>query len=247
MPRVIGLTVLLYGRPYLASSMQSIIDAVDEYHVLYALGPSHNGGATALANPDTEEELRAIAQTVAGRKLRWVHGTWKYEFQQRNAIYALAPGADIILVADYDECWSDGLAAEAIDYAQHSTANLIRLPFYHFWRSFKRGFMHDPAYPARLINTQKKGDTATLFTDKRIFHSGYAIPVEYMRYKWSGIHGHQSELRRDCDWLNDVYVANRQVDCHPCGSEYWNVENIPAAILPTPLRYHPYASLDLIE
>lgn len=247
MPKVIGMMALLYGKPYIASAIQSIIDNVDEMHILYALGPSHNGGTTALANPDTEDELHAIASTVAGKKLRWTHGRWTYEFQQRNAIYAIAPGADIILVADYDEIWGDGLADEAIDYAKHSTANQIRLPFTHAWRSMHKGFRHDPAYPARVINTQKKGESVTMPTDKRVFHCGYAIPVEYMRYKWNGIHGHQADLRRDCNWLEDVYIANRQIDCHPVGSEWWNVEDIPDSEIPTPLKHHQYYGKGLIE
>lgn len=238
---------LLYGKPYIAASIQSIIDCVDEMHILYALNPSHNGGNTTLPNPDTEDELHAIASTVAGKKLRWTHGTWRYEYEQRGAIYALAPGADIILVTDSDEIYGDGLAADAIEYAKHSTCREIRLPFTHAWRSLHKGFRHDPAYPTRVVNTQKSGDAVTMSTDKRVFHCGYALPVEYMRYKWSGIHGHQGELRRDIDWLNDVYIANRQYDCHPVGSEYWNVESIPDNEIPTPLKYHPYYDKDLIE
>lgn len=247
MSRVIGMMALLYGKPFIAAAIQSIIDNVDEMHILYALQPSHNGGTTALSNPDTEDELHAIAQTVAGSKLRWTHGRWRYEFEQRNAIYAIAPGADIILVIDSDEIYGDGLAAEAIDYAKHSTANQIRLPFYHLWRTFKRGFLHDPAYPTRVINTQKTGETVTMPTQKHVWHAGYALPVEYVRYKTSGIHGHQSQFRRDVDWLNDVYIANRQTDCHIVGSEYWDAEDVPQSELPAPLKHHEYYGKDLIE
>lgn len=247
--KVVAYTALLYGAPYLGAAIQSVIDAVDRYIVLYSPTPSHNGGVAQLPNPDTKERLFSIAHTVAGNKLVWIEGKdWKYENQQRGAIWDYEPNADVVLVLDSDECYADGLAQDAIDFALHSTARNIRLPFLHLWRSFKRGFMHDPAYPVRVICPQHHNDeTVTMPTEKRVWHFGYALPVKYVAYKTSGIHGHQSEFRKDVNWLEDVYKANRQYDCHIVGSQYWNCEDIPQDLLPTPLKYHPYYGLDLIE
>lgn len=78
----------------------------------------------------------------------------------------------------------------------------------------------------------------------RIMHFGYAMPIDVMCYKWQ-THGHAREFRKDCDWFEDIYKANRQTDCHPIGSDAWmQTEDITP---PDFLLDHPYAKLDLIE
>ena len=121
----------------------------------------------------------------------------------------------------------------------------------HYWRSFWRGFAHDPAYPTRVICPQRPTREAYLACVSeapcRIHHFGYAQRAEIIRYKLL-THGHRNEFRRDVDWFNDVFMANRQTDCHPVGSEYWNAEPIDPFEdgLPGWMQDHPYAALDVI-
>jgi hypothetical protein len=153
----------------------------------------------------------------------------------------------VILVVDADEIYADNLALEAVQFAALANVQRIRLPFIHLWRSFTRGFAHDPAYPERVIvPNAPAGTTTTMPTGKRVWHMGYAQRPEIVAYKL-GTHGHRNEFRRDVDWLNDVFLANRQHDCHPVGSQYWNCEDIDQSRLPTVLKDHPYRQMRIIE
>lgn len=255
--KVIGYCALHYGKPYLDAAIRSIIDGVDQFYVLYTDIGSHGHRSSAL-NPDSQDELHAIAEQAAGRKLIWVSSRWEHEGHQRDYIHTIAPDAGIVIPVDYDEIWQPGLLERALQAAaDNPTVRRWRIPFRHYWRSFYRCILHDPAYPHRLYNTRgDREQEATLDAHgMAVNHMGYAIPVKYQAYKWgangnAGIHGHLSEYRRDVDWLNDVYIANRQTDCHPVGSIYWNAELIdPFArgYLPGWMKEHLYANLDVIE
>lgn len=250
--KIAGYTALRYGKDYLGYAIRSVIDLLDEYHVLYAIGPSH-GHWTNIECPETEAELYEIANQAAGSKLRWHRGAWVQEGEQRSAIYNLIPDADVILSVDSDEIYSEQLMYNIDRYIHRPIANpvrYIRLPFIHYWRSFNRCVLHDPAYPARLIFPKVAGQSETtwiLRNDGMVNHMGYAIRPEIMRYKWL-IHGHLPELRRDVDWYKDVFMANRQFDCHPVGSEWWNPEMVnPLLYMPYWMIEHPFYGKQVIE
>ena len=242
--KIVAMTALLYGKDYLSYAIRSIIDSVDEHYVMYCPYPSH-GYNNGNLPPETESELHQIAWEAAGLKLRWIRGDWQRENDQRNSIFYYAPDAHAIVIVDSDEVYADGLVDEAIEYGFMARCGQLRLPFVHLWRSFKRGFAHDPAYPTRIVFPGQSGETVTMPTDKRIWHFGYAQNSAIVRYKIQN-HGHLSEFRRNVDWFNDVFMANRQTDCHPIGSEYWNVEDIDLNNLPVVLEHHPYRHLELI-
>lgn len=242
--KIIGYCPLHYGREYLAYSIRSVIDAIDELHILYAAQGSH-GSRTTIPCPETRDELYGIASKAAGNKLRWHEGDWTNEGDQRMSIHQYAPDADLILALDADEVWGDGLAQEAIEFAQRNNVHTVRLPFIHLWRTFKRGFSHDPSYPTRVINPHIPGGDITMPTDKRVWHFGYCQSSIIVAYK-TLTHGHRGEFRRDCNWIDEVFLANRQYDCHPVGSEYWNTEDLDLSQLPSVLRDHPYRNLELI-
>lgn len=244
MTKIVAYTALLYGKCYLASAIRSVLDYVDEYHVLYSPIGAH-GHRTNVPCPDTREELLEIA-LMAGSKLRWHDGEWPYEGAQREAILQVAGDADVILPVDYDEVWQAGLVEEAIAAGLSGKARGWRVPFRHYWRSFHRCFLHDPAWPVRIIAPKIASGEATLSTDKAVNHLGYAIPPSLMRWKWL-VHGHHNELRRDCDWFTDVYEANRQTDCHPVGSDAWNTEQVNYLdYMPAWMAQHPFASMEVI-
>lgn len=246
MTKVISLTVLLYGKDFLGYALQSVLPAVDEAWILYTSTGSQSHRETAPC-PETRDELLAIARAAAGDKLRWFDGAgYRNEGEHREMINRLVPDADVILVVDSDEIYADGLAQDAIDFALMAGVRRVRLPFTHLWRSFHRGFDHDPAYPDRVICPPFEPGETTMPTDKRVWHYGYAQNSQIVGWKWDNVHGHKNELRRDVNWYQDVFLANRQYDCHPVGSDAWNCEDIDLSHLPSVLETHPYRDLEVI-
>lgn len=251
--KVVGFTALHYGKDYLRYAIASIIDYIDEYHVAYSAIGSH-GHRTQIRCPETRDELYSIASEAAGSKLRWHDGEWPHEGAQRDSIYEYAPDADVIIVLDADEIWSIHLAEYLIsDYAcmgisWHSHS--LRIPIIHYWRSFHRCILHDPAFPERMIFPKVAGvyiGTATVPRQRPINHMGYAQRPEIVEYKIL-THGHKGEWRKDVDWFKDRYMANAQHDCHPVGSEYWNPERVdPADFMPRFMMEHPYFYKGVIE
>lgn len=240
--KTIAYTALHYGTDYLYYAIRSVIDYVDEYHVLYSANGSH-GHRTAMPNPDTRHALYREALRGAGDKLRWHDGDWTHEGQQRDDIHRIVPDADVVIVLDADEIWPKPLIEAAI---QPEKIERIRVPIIHFWRSFHKAVLHDPAYPERVIYPYGCPGILTLDTPFRIAHMGYAQRSEIVRYKLE-THGHRNEFRRDCDWFADKFMANAQIDCHPVGSEYWNPETVdPLDYMPAWMQEHPYFGLAVI-
>ncbi len=240
---VAAYTALHYGREYLAYAIRSVIDVVDEYWVLYSPFGSH-GHRSDTSCPERMEDLYGIAKAAAGGKLRWCNGRWPTEGQQRDYIHHLTD-ADIVLVLDADEIWADGAAAYALAMAQNADIGRFRIPIIHFWRSFYRAVLCDPAYPVRLIKRDADSREGTLHVSP-ICHMGYAQSPAIVEYKWQ-VHGHKAELRTDVDWLRDRYRANAQEDCHPVGSVYWNPEPVePLDYMPAFMAEHPYFGMEVI-
>lgn len=249
--KVISYTALHYGKEYLYYAIRSVIDHVDEHHILYSPVGSH-GSRTDRPCPDTRGELIGEATRAAGDKLRWHDGYWDYEGQQRDSIYQYAPDADVILVVDADEIWPEPLVCWATDRDNpcgRIMTRRFRAPMVHFWRSFHRAVLHDPAYPERIIMPGWFGKlTENPYTSSDqppICHMGYAQRPELVEYK-QRTHGHIGEWRKD-DWFNTVFMTNAQTNCHPVGSEYWNPEPVdPADYMPAFMREHPYWDLPVI-
>lgn len=242
--KAIAYTALHYGREYLPWAIRSVIKDVDEYHVLYSPVGSHSV-RTSVPCPETRDELLNIARMEAGDKLRWHDGDWRFEGQQRDSIYQLTD-AEMILVVDADEVYAPGLAQHLRAQAPYHTHRHVRLPFFHYWRSLKRVIRHDPAFPIRMILPYlQQGETTFqippwLKEDFCVHHFGYAQSAEIVGYKMQ-IHGHIAELRQR--WFEDIFLTNRQTDCHPVGSEWWNPE---ACDVPHFMTNHPYANLEVI-
>ena len=160
----------------------------------------------------------------------------------------------MILVVDSDEVWPYELGWAVVQ--KQSVAKGIRqlrLPMIHYWRSFYRCVLHDPAYPVRVIYPKNQDGIDTYILGNQyktlsINHFGYALPPAYIAYKWGGIHGHQNELRKDVDWFADKYMANAQTDCHPVGSDHWQPERVsPLDYMPSWMENHPFYHMSVIE
>lgn len=261
MTKTISFTCLHYGKSYLAYAIRSVIEHVDEVWIAYTPEGSH-GHRAPVPCPETREELYAIAQ-AAGDKLRWYEGVWPHEGAHRESIHERCPDADIIVVLDSDEVWPSELVAGAIGLARlNPHIRTWRVPIIHYWRSFYRAVLHDPAYPVRVIHPQVPVYTdtpnASGFVDRTlnasaipvdlyINHMGYAQPPAIVQYKQL-THGHRNEWRRDVDWFKDRYLANAIEDCHPVGSEWWNPEPVnPWDYMPDFMKAHPFAKLAVIE
>ena len=251
--KIVAYTALHYGSDYLGYAIRSIINDVSEYVVLYSPVGSH-GHQTDMPCPDTRETLYDIAQEAAGDKLRWFDGQWPHEGAQRDNIFEIAGDAHAIVVLDADEIWPSGLLLDAVGVTSTWAHRNIRIPMWHYWRSFKQGFMHDPAYPVRVIHphwNNNNGDATftrrgsdTPMSSRVIHHLGYAQRSEIVKYKLL-THGHRNEIRRDCDWFTDIFMnPARKTDLHLVGSDQWNVEPIET---PDFMMDHPYAQLEIIE
>jgi len=246
--KIIAYTALLYGTDYLGWAIRSVIDHVDEYHVIYdATGHGSHGHVTDRTCPDTREQLFAIAQGAAGDKLRWHDaGPFAHEGYQREAIHMFAPDADVILVLDADEIWPEADWRAIFSNDDAVRLRRIRMPIIHFWRSFHRAVLHDPAFPERFIIPGAPEGSWTMHGTP-ICHMGYAQRIEIVEFK-QHTHGHKGEWRRDCDWFNDKFMANAQEDCHPVGSEYWWPEQVnPLDYMPSWMSEHPYFGKEVIE
>lgn len=245
--KIISYTALLYGVDYLEYAIRSVIEAVDEHHVIYSPIGAH-GSRTDIPCPETRDELYAAAERGAGKKLRWHDaGPFAWEGQQRDSIHQYVPDADVILVVDADEVWSEGLADTILSNVKNWRRARIRVPIVHYWRSFYHCVTHDPAFPIRVLKPQEVDQREESVPTLPIHHFGYAQRPEIVNYKQL-THGHKGEWRKD-DWFNSIFMANRQTDMHPVGSQYWNAETVdPFALgLPEWMREHPYAKLEVIE
>lgn len=251
--KIVAYTALLYGREYLRWAIRSVIDYIDQYVVLYTSEGSHGTHADEPC-PESREDLYVEARAAAGDKLLWYDGSWTYEGAQRDTIFQLVPDADAVIVLDADEIWPCELIKAAVRYIYDPLENdlphkYIRVPMIHFWRSFHRAVLHDPAYPYRIIfpQTFEGWGEETMFQSlKPICHFGYAQSAAVTRYKLK-THGHISQFRHDIDWFQDRFLANAQFDCHPVGSDYWNPEAVePLDYLPAWMAEHPYFWKDVI-
>lgn len=243
--KVIGYMALHYGLEYIQYAIRSVIDQVDEFWVLYTPFGSH-GHVSSVRCPEDMNSLARAAYAAGNGKIRWCNGRWAREGEQRDYIHHLVPEADVILVVDADEIWADGAAEYAVHMAATQPERNFRVPMIHFWRSFNRCVLYDPAWPVRVINPHNASGEKTLLLAP-IAHFGYAQSPAMVAYKWQ-IHGHKNELRKDCDWFADKFMANAQTDCHPVGSVYWNPEPVnPADYLPDFMCEHPNWGKDVIE
>lgn len=246
--KTIAYTALHYGKEYLGAAIQSVIDFVDEYHVLYTENASH-GTPSSVRPIDSTDELYAIAEQAAGKKLHWFNGSklWRYEGEQRDYIFHLVPDADMILALDSDEVWTPQVLA-LVDSERDYQGRSIKIPLIHHWRSFYKAITDDPAAPDRVIfpKATRRDWHLTASLETPLIHFGYAQAVDTVRYKMQ-IHGHKGQWRTDCDWFTDKFLANAQTDVHPCGHQWKQVNDIDPAYMPDFMKAHPNYRKAVIE
>lgn len=244
--KIVAYTPLHYGAEYLAYAIRSVIDHVDEYHVLYSAIGSH-GHRTDIPCPETRDELYPIAARAAGMKLHWHDGEWAHEGLQRETIHAVAPDADVIFALDADEVWPEGLAFHMANKLwQEPDWNIrqVRFSLIHYWRSFHRAVIDDYAAPVRTIYPKLKTGDVTC-GEWRLNHFGYAQSARIVEYK-QHTHGHKAEWRRG--WFETKFLPNAQNDVHPTSINYWTPVAVnPLDYMPDWMLIHPYFHKRVIE
>lgn len=252
---VMSYSVIHYGIPYLNYALRNIAPLVDQSYVFFTPHPSHGHGS-GLPPIESRDEIMASIPAGEWDKLTWVDVDqfWQEGAQRDYAVrYLENEGAGLILVLDYDEFWLSETLKVTLDFvwkenrARHWLINFS----HHLWRSFNWA-CSDDGRPVRIIDTRWPGGTAYVpkeFGD--IFHLGYAITTETLKYKLS-IHGHKDELRPG--WLEEKWLAwPPPDDCHPTngkkenGEGWWNPKPFDRRKLPEVLRAHPWYDLEKIE
>ena len=250
-----------YGADYLEHSIRSIYDAVDMIGIFYTALPSHGFRGTALANPDSWEDLEEAIWRAGDPegKVRIEHGDWRTEGEHRNcAVDAMfGRGAEIVLIVDSDEVWDHASLDEAICKMQMLGVNQARVNFLHLWRSFN-WVCRCEMMPIRLQNAPV-GTEGYIRMSQPVYHFGYAQRPELVRYK-ATIHGHKAEWRKG--WFEEKFLAftctqmnayaddaeNGWVgDVHPTAKDIWWPEEWDKNKLPAIMRSHPYWHREIIE
>lgn len=241
---------LHYGKEFLAWSIRSIQEAVDEIVILYSDRPSF-GHSTELSCPDQEAELKEQAHRFLKKPLHWQRGHWGNEGSHRNEILNIARdlGAQQLLVVDADELWAAGQAELALNAAEARPERNVLVRFTHFWRSFK-WICKDPCMPVRIVNLTGNG---TWYLDPQlhpVLHFGYAQRIDLIRYK-QAIHGHKNEWRPR--WFEETFLkwtpGSMMGDLHPTNVSFWSAEQIDkqlGRVLAELLCDHPYWDKDII-
>lgn len=239
---------LHYGKEYLAWSIESIQDAVDEIHILYSKTPTF-GNKSSLRCPDTEQELRQEANRFAHKPIFWHTGVWNTEGEHRNEIFRIAHQreAELILVVDADEIWDTETAKTCLQRVWDlNIISSARVQFVNFYRSFD-WVCYDPAMPIRIIDTRRlPGDEWPQVwpVDTQSFpvlHFGYAQSINIINYKHQ-IHGHRAQIKED--WWRNKFLGWRPGvnDVNPFGN-VWNPQPVhePLKSKIKELLYdHPY-------
>lgn len=251
----VAVYVLHYGSEYLAWSIRSVQDAVDEILVVYTDRPSF-GHDTNLICPDTEDDLKREANRFLTKPLVWRSGRWPSEGAHRDEAVRIAQerGADQVLVVDADELWAPGAAQAALEVSAKfiQTRNVL-VRFTHFWRSCW-WVCEDPCMPVRILNFGGASSQEVFYLTPQEFpvlHFGYAQSSRLVRYKES-CHGHKAEWRQG--WFESKFnpwtPQSGIKDVHPtCERDFWVPKPVPqnlAPIVSNLLHDHPYLNLEVI-
>jgi hypothetical protein len=255
MGKRIAYYALHYGKEYLAWSMRSVQDSIDEFHMLYSAKPSfgYNPHTPGITCPDTREELVRESERFLKKPIFWHEQDWKNEAMHRDYVYKVAKdhNADIIFVVDADEVWHPLEAAQALKIVSQRPEHYTRVRSRSLWRSFN-WFVEEGAMPIRFLRPEGKGEFYLGPQEYPIYHFNYAQSERTSKYRME-VHSHKAEMNRD--WFETVYKRwTPQApfdDVHPCkGNHQYNprpIEPKDKEVVKLLMWDHPYMGLDLIR
>lgn len=228
--KVCAYVPLLYGREYLAASIQSYRDLVEKIFILYTSKPSY-GYNSHLECPETEQELKDIVFSTTN-KAEWININANNEGDHRGHIQQFSKDFDLTVATDADEVWQPESLENALKQAYDQPFRQYGIDgFLNFWKSFNH-VCTDGFRPIRIYKNSGKGETEIKAT---IYHFGYAIPLASMQFKWL-IHGHKPELKEN--WIESVYQSDRMNDLHPVSNDLWNAVPFDKNTMPDFLKSH---------
>lgn len=239
---ITGYMSLMYGKEYLEASLLSVKDHIDKFVILYTPVGSQ-GHKTNLPNPDSEEEMRQIAQDVMGEKLIWSNKKYEYEAQHRDDALNYVGNSDILLGLDADEVFEPSDIDNALKTVFDGKDRWYGVEgFLNFWKSFENVLV-DQFRPIRFINlknTRGQGEV-----HQTIYHFSCAQRAEIIKFKWE-LSGHKSELFPD--WQDKYFNWTPETEwLHPASHQIWHKPtSFNKELLPDILRQHRNFNLLLI-
>lgn len=252
--RVSSYSIVHYGKDYLNYALRSIFPFVDRSYVLYTPHPSH-GHRSDIPPVETRDEIISSIPDDLWTKLTWIDtdNFWQEGQQRDYALNIASENTDLVLVLDYDEIYPPQSLQNILEYVWriNSARNHLLNFSHHFWRSFSWAATDDN-WPVRVIDTRHRDGLAYIPKELGdVYHFGYAIRDEVMRYKLS-CHGHKNEIREN--WYEEKWQAWPPVDdCHPTngrkanGEGWWNPKPFDKWKLPEIMRSHKWWNVDKIE
>lgn len=237
--KALGFMTLHYGKEYFRESLLSIINHVDKMVISYTKYPSH-GHSTNITCPDSEREMKKIAEDVCGSKLVWEHDSFfSTESEHRNKKYKYSDGFDLVLTIDADEVYKEDEINNALLYAYNNKERYYGLNGYiNFWRSFDYA-CYDGFRPIRIENLHNNNTLQNHNCNLTVYHFSTCQSESIMRYKYN-IFGHASEVREG--WLDNIYYewtpSNNFGDVHCVALGLWNPVRFDKDQLPIYLKQH---------
>lgn len=267
---------LHYGAEYFVEACRSVM-CVDELLIIYTDSPSYGQWGMSSKPPgENKQDLYELFKIVQfeyhdrGKKARWAEISNVHQENKHRQIgidQAKSRNFDILVAVDSDEIWdTQSLMISILEvydgnkYAYQTNHQGWR----HYYRSFNE-YCQDGFQPVRLFNLNRP-DTGKqgIVKSNRIYHMGYAIKPDLMKYKLD-CHGHKSEINKrgienffnrwknysKSSWENHLNNSHeRDVDwtLHPTSKQVWFQTKIQdKSQLPIYLKEHEYFDLDKIE
>src|SRR3990167_9287735 len=116
--KVMAYCIIHYGMDYVSYALQSIYSQVEQIHVLYTSHPTHGYRTEQPPIESREAIMAAVATYDPEHKIKWydIENVWQ-EGQHRDLAVEICrqTGADIVLVVDYDEIWSEPTLKAALE------------------------------------------------------------------------------------------------------------------------------------
>lgn len=223
--KILGFSAITYVGSFWRESLLSIEPFIDKMYISYSRNPSH-GHNTSLENPDTEYQIKKVAEEVLGSKLIWESfNSFHSEQDHRNTRYRHAAGYSLILISDPDEILDETWAQVALNYAyDHEERFYGTRQFIHFWKSFEWCFPTDGDFPIRIENLKRDNLLINSLCPLVIFHTNMMQSENLLHFKFS-CYGHKNEIKPNYMQEKFLSWSPKKIDeithLHPTRNDIW--------------------------